>query len=379
MEVYFNRPRLIGNEKKYIQEVLESSKFGGDGAFTKKCSKLQEEKFNAKKVLLTTSCTHALEMAALVIGLKEGDEVIMPSFTFPSTANAVCLRGAIPVFSEIRKDTLNIDENRIEEKITKKTKAIFVMHYAGVSCEMDKIMDIAKKHDLIVIEDAAQGVNALYKGRFLGTIGHIGAYSFHETKNYVCGEGGAIVINNEGFIEKAEIIREKGTNRSQFLRGEIDKYSWVDIGSSYLPSEIVAAFLYAQLESMDIIDAEREAAYRYYIENLKPLEEEGKIKLPSIPKHCKSNYHLFHIFLKDEGERNALMDHLRRMGIQATFHYVPLHTSIKGQSLGYKKGDLPVTEEMSARLLRLPFFFGITREEQDYVVRGIKKFFESFF
>jgi dTDP-4-amino-4,6-dideoxygalactose transaminase len=375
MRISFNKPFIVGKELYYIAQTVVNGHSAGDGPFTKKCQALMEEKFQAKKILLTQSCTAALEMSAILCDTGPGDEVIMPSFTFVSTANAFYLRGAKPVFVDIRSDTLNIDEMKIESAITKNTKAVVPVHYAGVACEMDKIMDLAREHGIYVVEDAAQGVNAKYKDKFLGTIGDIGTYSFHETKNFICGEGGAIVINNEIFIERAEIIREKGTNRSKFLRGQVDKYTWVDIGSSYLPSDILAAFLYAQLENMDEINQTRCRLFDYYYKELIPLVNEGLLRLPYISNECQSNSHLFYIILKDESSRNALMDYLKSRGILAIFHYIPLHSSPIGLKMGYKNGQLPVTESMSSRLLRLPFYFELKHEEQVEVVRGIKEFF----
>ena len=375
-KIPFNKPSFSGKELDYIKESVLSWHISGDGQFTKKCHELLEKRFCAKKVLLTTSCTHALELASLLLDLKEGDEVIVPSYTFVSTVNAFMLRGAKPVFVDIKESTKNIDENLIEEKITKNTKAIFPVHYAGVSCEMDKINKIAKKYNLYVVEDAAQAVNAKYKNKYLGTIGTFGCYSFHETKNYICGEGGALVINDERFIERAEIIREKGTNRSKFFRGEIDKYTWVDIGSSYLPSDILAAFLFAQLEKMDEITETRKKIYDFYYENLIG-EIKGKLELPVIPGDCVSNYHMFYILLENEIKRNNLISHLKDKQISSVFHYVPLHISQMGLNLGYKSGDLPVTEDVSRRLLRVPFYNTITSIEQNSVLNNIKSFFAS--
>ena len=373
MKIPFNISYLTGKELEYMQKSLESRNIIGNGSFTKKCEKLMEEIFGAKKILLTGSCTDALEMASLLANLGTDDEVIVPSFTFVSTANAFILRGAKPVFIDIREDTLNMDETTIEEKITDRTKAIFPVHYAGVSCDMDTIMDIANRYNLCVVEDAAQGVYAKYKGRYLGAIGHLGTYSFHGTKNYTCGEGGALVINDENLIERAEILREKGTNRSKFLRGEIDKYTWVDIGSSFLLSDVLAAFLYAQLENLDEINKKRKAIYDFYYENLKELEDTGKLRLPIIPDECETNYHLFYILLPSEEKRNFLMDELKSVGIQAVFHYVPLHNSPMGMKFGYKNGDLPITESISGCLLRLPFYADLGLEEQKFIVNMIKK------
>ncbi len=376
IKVPFNNPSFIGRELDYIRESVLSGQISGDGKFTKKSHELLERKLSAKKVLLTTSCTHALELASILLNLKEGDEVILPSYTFVSTVNSFMLQGAKPVFVDIRPDTKNIDENLIESKITKNTKAIFLVHYAGVACEMDKIMDIAKSYNLDVIEDAAQGINAKYKNKYLGTIGTIGCYSFHETKNVMCGEGGALVINDEKFIERAEIIREKGTNRSKFFRGEIDKYTWVDIGSSYLPSDILAAFLFAQLENMDKINSIRENIYTRYYKALKDFESYDLVSLPIIPDDCTSNHHTFYLVLKDESQRNDLIRFLKEKGINSVFHYIPLHTSPMGFKLGYKEGDLPITESISKRLVRLPLYNSMTLEEQDYVISEVKCFLE---
>ena len=325
--------------------------------------------------MLTHSCTAALEMSAILCKVGEGDEVILPSFTFVSTANAFYVRGARLIFLDIRSDTLNIDQTQIKDAITEHTKVIVSVHYAGLGCEMNSIMDIANQYRLYVVEDAAQGVNAKYKDRYLGTIGDIGTYSFHETKNYISGEGGAIVINNETLIERAEIIREKGTNRSKFYRGEVDKYTWVDIGSSYLPSDILAAFLYAQLENMEQINKRRGALFDYYYKALIPLVNDGKLRLPYVSSECQSNSHLFYIILNDENTRNALMDHLKSKGILAIFHYPPLHLSQVGRSMGYEERQLPVTESMSGRLLRLPFYHDMTQEEQAKAVDTINGFF----
>jgi len=371
----FNKPFIVGKELYYISQSVLSGKIAGDGLFTRKCHELLEEKFGIMKVLLTHSCTAALEMAAILCEIREGDEVILPSFTFVSTANAFYLRGAKLVFVDINKDTLNMDETQVEKVITSHTKVIVPVHYAGVACEMDPIVDIAKRHNLFVVEDAAQGVNSKYKDKFLGTIGDIGTYSFHETKNFICGEGGAIAINNKKFIERAEIIREKGTNRSKFFRGEIDKYNWVDIGSSFLPSDLLAAFLYAQLENMDQINRQREKIFNYYHKALIPLANDGKLRLPYLSGECQSSNHLFYIILNDENTRNELMDYLKSKGILAVFHYLPLHLSPVGRSMGYKEKQFPVTESMSSRLLRLPFYYELKQEEQDVVVKEIKDFF----
>jgi dTDP-4-amino-4,6-dideoxygalactose transaminase len=371
----FNKPFIVGKELYYVAQSVIGGHTAGDGPFTKKCQALMEERFNAGKILLTHSCTAALEMAAILCDVKEGDEVILPSFTFVSTANAFYLRGAKLIFVDIRPDTLNLDETRIEDALSDQTKVIVPVHYAGVGCEMDTITDLADQHNLFVVEDAAQAVNAKYKDRFLGTIGDIGTLSFHETKNFICGEGGAICINNEALIARAEIIREKGTNRSKFFRGEVDKYSWVDVGSSYLPSDILAAFLYAQLEKMDEINKRREEIFNYYYRALIPLVNDGHLKLPFVSSTCTTNSHLFYILLEDEDTRNALMDHLKSRSILSVFHYLPLHLSTVGRTFGYTEGQLPITESVSGRLLRLPFYYGLTYEDQDEIVDGIRDFF----
>ena len=376
-KIPFNKPSLAGKELYYIAQSVLGGHTAGDGSFTKKCQALMEEKFGATKILLTHSCTAALEMAAILCEVGPGDEVILPSFTFVSTANAFYLRGAKLVFIDVQQDTLNMDVTQIEEAITDCTKVIVPVHYAGIGCEMDTIMDIGNRYNLYMIEDAAQGVNAKYKDRYLGTIGDIGAYSFHETKNYICGEGGAIVINNEKFIERTEIIREKGTNRSKFFRGEVDKYTWVDIGSSFLPSDILAAFLYAQLENMEAINKRRGRLFDYYYKALIPLVNDGKLRLPYVSSECESNSHLFYIILKDENTRNALMDHLKSRGILAVFHYLSLHLSKVGRSMGYTDGQLPVTESMCGRRLRLPFYHDMTSKDQAEVVNTIKDFFRK--
>ncbi len=372
----FNRPFIVGKELYYIAQAVQGGHLAGDGAFTKKCNEWMEREFGAKKVLLTHSCTAALDMCAMLCDLDPGDEVIMPSFTFVSTANAFALRDANIRFVDIRPDTLNMDEKLIEAAVTRKTKAIVPVHYAGVSCEMDTIMEIASRHGLLVVEDAAQGVNATYRERYLGTIGHLGTYSFHETKNFISGEGGALVVNDDRFIERAEIIREKGTNRSKFFRGEVDKYTWVDIGSSFLPSEIVAAFLYAQLEEADTITRKRQEIFRYYTEQLGPLVRRGFIRMPAAPEGCRHNAHLFYLIVEtDREDRGRLIAHLKKKGIGAVFHYVPLHTSPMGRKMGYSEGDLPVTEEMSERLIRLPCYYELTREDQDRVIDAVREFF----
>lgn len=374
-KIPFNRPCFIGRELEYIKQAVENGKISGNGEFTKRCNRFIENKFGIKKCLLTTSCTDALEMSAILIDVEPGDEIILPSYTFVSTVNAFVLRGATPMFIDIREDTLNIDENKIEERITEKTKAIVVVHYGGIGCEMDKILEIARRYNLYLIEDAAQGINAKYKDRYLGRIGDIGAYSFHETKNYISGEGGAILINREDFIERAEILLEKGTNRKKFFRGEVDRYTWVDIGSSYLPSDIIAAFLYAQLEHLDHIQKKRKEIFNYYCDNLKELEDRGILRLPVIPENCSINYHLFYILLKDMRTRSSLIEHFKRKGILTVFHYIPLHLSPMGKRFGYREGDFPITEDLSCRLLRLPFYNELKIEELKHIVETLKIFF----
>lgn len=373
--IKFNVPPFIGDEITNIQKAIDSQKICGDGRFTKSCNIWMEERFNANKVLLTTSCTHALEMAAILADIKPGDEVIMPSYTFVSTADAFVQRGATIVFVDIRPDTMNIDENLIEDAITHKTKAIVVVHYAGVSCEMDAITDIAKRHNLFVVEDAAQGVMSTYKGKALGTIGDFGCYSFHETKNYSMGEGGAILIKDDKYIEKAEITREKGTNRSQFFRGQIDKYTWVDYGSSYLPSELNAAYLYAQLKNADKINENRLNSWNLYYDLLKPLADEGFIELPHIPEGCEHNAHMFYIKAKDLEERTKLIKFMKDNEISLAFHYIPLHSAPAGLKFGRFHGEDVYTTKESDRLVRLPMYYGLSTEEIQYVVKYIKKFY----
>ena len=373
----FNKPFLAGKELYYIAQSVLSGKISGDGVFTKKCHKLMEQKLQANRVFLTTSCTDALEMSAILCGIGEGDEVIVPSYTFVTTANAFVMRGAKPVFIDIREDTLNMNETLIEAAITPATKCIVPVHYAGVGCEMDTIMSIARKHNLYVVEDAAQAVSARYKGRYLGTIGDFGTFSFHETKNFICGEGGALLVNNESFVQRAEIIREKGTNRTQFFKGMVDKYSWIDIGSSYLPSEVLAAFLYAQLENIDTINARRKQIYETYVDQLQYLEEKGIARLPRIPQDCDSNYHMFYLILDDPQTRDNLMQYLRTKGILSVFHYLPLHTSEFCKSKGWDYGSLPVTDHISPRLLRLPFYYELSSDDQKKVIDEIKQFFIS--
>jgi len=373
IKIPFNKPSFAGCEITYIRQAVFSGKISGDGLFSKKCTEFIEKKFNTPKAFLAPSGTAALDMTAILAEIKPGDEVILPSFTFTSTANAYVLFGGRPKFIDIRLDTLNIDETKIEENINRKTKAICCVHYAGIACEMDRLKEIAKKHGLLLIEDAAQGINAKYKDKYLGTIGDLGIYSFHETKNVNCGEGGALLINNSQFIKRAEIIREKGTNRSQFFRGEVDKYTWHDVGSSYLLSEILAAYLYAQLEHIDSITEKRKKIYHYYKESFKNLERRGVVRLPAIPKYCQSNYHLFYLLFESQRQRDKVMDGLKKKGILAVFHYLPLHTSPMGKKFGYKKGELPITESISGRLLRLPLYNDISIEDLDYIQKTVKR------
>lgn len=376
-KIPFNKPFIVGKELHYIAQAVILGNIAGDGYFTQQCSRLLEDRFGIHKILLTPSCTAALEMSAMLCDLGPDDEIILPSFTFVSTVNAVIRLGAKPVFVDIRPDTLNLDENRIEEAITPKTKAIFPVHYAGVGCEMERIMAIANNHNLFVVEDAAQGVGARYNDRMLGSMGHLGTYSFHETKNYTSGEGGALCINDPGLVKRAEIIRDKGTNRAQYFRGEVDKYTWVEVGSSYVPSEICSAFLYAQLEMLETIAERRRTIYKRYRTLLKPLEAQGLLRLPHIPEDCESNYHLFYILLPDTETRDALMAHLKQNGIMAVFHYIPLHSSPMGKKFGYKEGDLPITEQLSGQLLRLPLYYEMTEEESQKVANKMKDFLES--
>ena len=378
MKIPFNRPSIVGKELEYIAQAVQGGQISGDGLFTKKCHAFLENRFGAKKIMLTTSCTSALEMSALLCNIQPGDEVILPSFTFVSTANAFCLRGAKPIFVDIEEKTLNINPDLIEAKVTKKTKAIVPIHYAGVSCDMDKVMNIGRKYNIPVIEDAAQGVDAKYRDRYLGTIGQLGAFSFHETKNFICGEGGALVINDEQFIERSEIIREKGTNRSKFWRGQVDKYTWVDIGSSYLPSDILAAYLFAQLESMEQITTARKIIFEYYSNHLSHLVTKGMLQIPYVPEWCKTNYHMFYCLFPNEQIRDHIIKVLKEHDILAVFHYLPLHTSPMGKKFGYKEGDLHITEDVSKRLLRLPFYNNLKEYEQEQIVEIIVKELSKF-
>ncbi len=353
----FNRPPVLGSELDYVRQALEHRHLSGDGDFTKRCHALLQDRLGVAKALLTHSCTGALEMAAILCDLKSGDEVIMPSYTFVSTANAVVLRGAIPVFVDVTPDTINIDPEKIEAAITPRTRAIFAVHYAGVPAEMDAINAIAEKHGLLVVEDAAQALGSTYRGRPAGALGHMAAFSFHETKNIVSGEGGALVLNDPRLVERAEIIREKGTNRSQFFRGEVDKYTWVDIGSSYLPSEIIAAFLLAQLERLDQINANRLATWRLFHDAFADLEAKGRVRRPKIPSHVSHNGHLFYLLLRDLDDRQAFLAALREAGVYAVFHYVPLHSAPGGRKFGRTSGDLPVTTDVADQLVRLPLYY----------------------
>ena len=374
----FNIPPYTGQEVEYIKEAIASKKICGDGQFTKKCNEWMEKRFNAAKVLLTTSGTTALDMAMLLCDIKPGDEVILPSYTFSSTATSAVLAGARLVFVDIRPDTMNIDETKIEAAITDRTKVIVPVHYAGVACEMDTIMDIAKRYGLQVVEDAAQGVLSTYKGKALGTIGDFGCYSFHETKNYSMGEGGAVVINDPAYIEKAEIMREKGTNRSRFLRGQVDKYTWVDFGDSYLPSDMNAAYLWAQLQIADEINESRLSAWNRYYEGLKPLADAGHIELPHIPEGCGHNAHMFYIKLKDLEDRTSFIAHMKENGVGCVFHYVPLHSAPAGLKFGrFDGGDVYTTKE-SDRLVRLPMYYGLTDADVDKVIEVVKEYFEKY-
>ncbi len=372
----FNRPAFVGPELEYIQDAIHRGTLCGDGIYTKKCSQWMEKEFNVNRVMLTTSCTHALEMAAFLCDIQPGDEVIMPSYTFVSTADAFVLRGARIVFVDIRPDTMNLDEKLIEQAITPMTKVIVPVHYAGVACEMDTIMEIAGRHGLKVVEDAAQGVDAFYKGRALGTIGDFGCYSFHETKNFTMGEGGALLFQKEKYLEKAEILREKGTDRSKFFRGQVDKYRWMDYGSSYLPSELNAAYLYAQLEAKDKIQKKRMEIYEYYHRNLADLSAEGKVEQPHVPEGCVHNAHMYYLKVRDMKVRTGLLSYLRENGICSVFHYVPLHSAPAGQKFGRFAGEDVYTTRESERLLRLPMFYNLDMEDVKRIVDVIHNFQE---
>jgi len=371
----FNKPFFAGRELECIAQAVAEGDVSGNGPFTRRCARYLEERLGIHRVILTPSCTAALEMAAMLCNLGPGDEVIMPSYTFVSTASAVVRTGATPVFVDIRPDTLNLDETRIEAAITARTRAIFPVHYAGVACEMDAILEIARAHGLLVVEDAAQGVDSRYQGRALGGIGQLGAFSFHETKNFMCGEGGALCVNDPSLVERAEILRDKGTNRQRFLQGMVDKYTWVDVGSSYVPSEVSSAFLYAQLERMDAISARLRASHEFYRTRLRPLQDAGHLQLPSIPAACADNGHLFWVATVDQSTRDALIAHLGTLGILAVFHYVPLHASPMGRKTCRVAGSLSVTEDIASRLLRLPLYYDLTESQQLEVVDAVAGFF----
>jgi len=374
IRIPFNRPFATGDEIDYVRAAIDTPKLSGDGSFTAECHRLLEQSLGVQKALLTTSCTHALEMAALLLNIGPGDEVIVPSFTFPSAANAFVLRGAKPVFVDIRADTLNIDESQIEQRITARTKAIFLVHYAGVACEMETIMAIARKHAIPVVEDNAHGLYGKYRARYLGTFGQLATLSFHETKNFSCGEGGALLINDAQFNQRAEIIREKGTDRSRFFRGEVDKYNWTDVGSSYLPSELLAAFLRAQLEQRDQIQESRRRIWEKYARELATLAETNRVRLPVVPPECEQTYHMFYVIMPSLESREALISHLAGFGILAVFHYLPLHLSPMGVRFGGHQGDFRITEDLSDRLLRLPFFTGMSSSEQSQVIETVQAF-----
>ena len=373
-KIPFNQPFAVGKEFEYIRQSIQNVHTCGDGPFTKECHAFLEQTLGVSKALLTTSCTHALEMAALLLNLQPGDEVIVPSFTFVSTVNAFVLRGAYPVFCDIRPDTLNLDENKLEKLITPRTKAIVPVHYAGVGCEMDAIMEIAGRYSIAVVEDNAHGLFGKYKGKYLGTFGCFATQSFHETKNFNCGEGGALLINDPQYTERAEIIREKGTNRSRFYRGQVDKYTWVDLGSSYLPSDMLAAYLYAQLEVHEQIQAKRQQVWEYYHEHLQDWAQEHDIRFPIVPDHCEQAYHMFYVLMPSLEKRQALIAHLKAQDIISAFHYLPLHLSDMGRKFGGKEGDCPVTEDVSDRLLRLPFYNDLTEADLARVVAAIREF-----
>jgi dTDP-4-amino-4,6-dideoxygalactose transaminase len=373
-KIPFNKPQLVGAELRYMQDAIQGGHISGDGPYTKRCEGLLEKELGVARVLLTTSCTHALEMAALLLDISPGDEVIVPSFTFVSTVNAFVLRGARPAFVDIRPDTLNLDETLLEKLITSRTKAIVPVHYAGVACEMDAIMSISSRHGIAVVEDNAHGLFARYRGRYTGTFGVLATQSFHETKNFTCGEGGALLINDPQLLERALVLRDKGTNRNRFFRGEVDRYTWVDLGSSYVASDLQAAFLYAQLEARQQIQSARERIWRTYWRGLDAWAEQNNVRLPVVPAHCEQSYHMFYLLLPSLGQRQALIAHLRERGILAVFHYVPLHLSGMGVKWSAGKHDCPVTVDVSERLLRLPFFTGLSENEQASVIEAILEF-----
>ena len=373
-KIPFNKPAVVGTEMQYMADALQRGHISGDGYYTRRCHALLEDQLGVKKALLTTSCTHALEMSALILGIQPGDEVIVPDFTFVSTVNAFVLRGATPIFSDVRPDTLNMDEAQLERLITPRTKAIVPVHYAGVGCAMDAIMEIADRHNIPVVEDNAHGLYGCYKERQLGTFGVMATQSFHETKNFTCGEGGALLINDPRYVERAEIIREKGTNRSRFFRGQVDKYTWVDVGSSFLPSDLLAAYLYAQLEQRDEIQGKRAAIWTQYADQLPAWAASNAVRLPVIPEDCEQTYHMFYLLLPSLDARTRLIDHLKAQEILSVFHYLPLHLSDMGRKYGGEPGDCPVTEDISDRLLRLPLFYNMTSEEQERVIDAITSF-----
>lgn len=372
-KIPFNKPLFLGKEIKYIEDAIARGHISGDGYYSKKCQELLQNVLNVPKVLMTTSCTHSLEMCAILLDIKEGDEVILPSYTFVSTVNAFVLRGATPVFCDIRKDTLNIDENLIEELISEKTKAIVVVHYAGVGCEMDKIVEISRKYNIPIVEDNAHGLFGKYKGKYLGTFGVLATQSFHETKNFTCGEGGALIINDEKYIQRAEIIREKGTNRSRFFRGEVDKYTWVDIGSSYVISDILCAYLYAQLEEWEKVQSKRKEVWHYYYENLRDWAREKEIGLPFIPQYCEQSYHMFYLVLPSLELRQKLIDFLKSKEILSVFHYLPLNLSDMGQRIKGNRNGCPITENLSDKILRLPFYYSLENNDLNEVISTIKR------
>lgn len=374
IHIPFNRLSLVGREMEYLQMAIQSGHVSGDGSFTKRCHQLLEGSLGVSRALLTTSCTHALEMAAILLDIQPGDEVIVPDFTFVSTVNAFVLRGATPVFIDVRPDTLNLDERLLEGMITDRTKAIVPVHYAGVGCEMDAILEIANRRGVPVVEDNAHGLFGKYRGRYLGTFGRMATQSFHETKNFSCGEGGALLINDGQYVERAEILREKGTNRSRFFRGQVDKYTWVDVGSSYLPSEILAAFLYAQLEARQLIQAHRQRIWDYYHQRLPGWAAENQVHIPNVPAHCEQPYHMYYLLTPSLEYRQALIAALKAQDILTVFHYLPLHLSDMGRKFGGQEGDCPVTEQISDRLLRLPFYHTLTEADQEEVVQALEGF-----
>lgn len=373
-DIPFNKPCLVGNELRYIAEAVRLGHVSGDGAFTRKCHAFFEGHLGVAKALLTTSCTHALEMAAILLDVQPGDEVIVPSFTFVSTVNAFVLRGARPVFADVRADTLNLDEGRLEELVTERTKAVVPVHYAGVGCEMDAVVEIARRNGVSVVEDNAHGLFGRYRGKDLGTFGAMSTLSFHETKNLICGEGGALLINDESYVDRAEIVREKGTNRSRFFRGQVDKYTWTDVGSSYLPSDILAAFLYAQLEAYQTIQTKRRSIWSYYDEHLRDWAADSDVQAPVVPEHCEQSFHMYYLLLPSLQYRQAFIERLKESGILSVFHYLPLHLSEMGRRYGGRKGDCPVAEDVSDRLVRLPFYNDLSEAEQARVVSVIREF-----